>query len=1238
MRAIGKPLHSQTYINASGQLHIARNHDSLVEFSPGILAFLGTNHKCEPLVSFSKEQLRLRKTHAPDHDLDDCNLDNMERDDDPSITDETLVNEQLRHVNQTHGYTDDGPEIDAADGTAQSNPWKCSYPGAGFLNAVKKVWYSLKYCTKSDLTSKAVGVILKAITKKFEWADQNAEAIKNGEGVTDAKALLRRLCMCMLGSLVISSTEACAYLLGLDDFKSSHDYQPFEPYSLIRRLVEEGHVVADDSFRDARWMTGTACHKHNLTDPAVTLERKCYVETLLCVKDQHLSPWSIMRYFQLCGMRNASLHFTAQHPGHKRVGLKRRENPCIPFNLMKGPPKPESPVFPLYMLTVYTNFGLQCMGSKSKKRLSLPDIASLYRAALNDDSESAKQLRVFHENIVIASVSESAAQKELGERLNEATYSGSGEFSTAEQHAMQEEMEMARREDFLEESCYEEMGQKELQMTLWCEAGREAHKKASANMLGNALRDMSKKVSAMSQRLMEETPDNDTANICEQSNSSAVILPNALGEDYTREGFHAFVEKELDTLKQREKAAYSGNCASTTIVDHGDLANIYRTFMDPVLVREHLANLSDLQRKRKTRDQTTPQSRRDYFQRIGLGAIKWDPAPWIISREDVAELFNLYTDVNKLFALYEFIDYVDEYEHFVYGSRKSPPPKQRLGFTQGGPGTGKTWVLRAMVWYLYQRALLSGAQFSAATAKAAANMSTPVSKGHTLHHAFALSVGNKKDERTKSSKDMAAARINNAFLFFIDEFPMNTTAFVSKINRAVVSDANASYNELFAGKGLRTSGDYLQLTNSGGSTLYRGAADEPDVMDTSTAGIKPKSLSTNVQDSINGRLLWKQFDHVHIFEEKSRYLATDQGRALAHIISELERGSLSVASIDKLNALTLENRMANATTAQEKCRWLNGLHAVRRNNLIEEIALQTMVASGLASGERIYIWVNKDVKTRDSTTFSSKERRFVNSFGFKHKQGVDTIGHRIMAFYKGCRYELCRNKFRNLGWFNHQALIGEQIVLHWDDAHKASSTSPIVYLDHPPLTIKCKMLGENAISGRLNIHSTTRTFTLSRVNPSTKVKSFMTITRSGILECLMAHVLTDYAVQGDTIKDPNKFIVDLRKTIGRTSKGSLLVLLSRIQTLEQLALLAPLWETPAERSIYIRWIQGNATIDKDLKADLHRLRRLSQATKERYPGLYNAAKQDSNRYLQWLKDHPEEDPWAGIVDRSHLQT
>lgn len=114
MRAIGKPLHSQTYINASGQLHIARNHDSLVEFSPGILAFLGTNHKCEPLVSFSKEQLRLRKTHAPDHDLDDCNLDNMERDDDPSITDETLVNEQLRHVNQTHGYTDDGPEIDAA--------------------------------------------------------------------------------------------------------------------------------------------------------------------------------------------------------------------------------------------------------------------------------------------------------------------------------------------------------------------------------------------------------------------------------------------------------------------------------------------------------------------------------------------------------------------------------------------------------------------------------------------------------------------------------------------------------------------------------------------------------------------------------------------------------------------------------------------------------------------------------------------------------------------------------------------------------------------------------------------------------------------------------------------------------------------------------------------------------------------------------------------------------------------
>ena len=128
-----------------------------------------------------------------------------------------------------------------------------------------------------------------------------------------------------------------------------------------------------------------------------------------------------------------------------------------------------------------------------------------------------------------------------------------------------------------------------------------------------------------------------------------------------------FVQREHDELKRKEKLAYAGMDDSTAITDHDDWVSTYRAFIDPVLLREHLKESQALLKDQKPRIETTPEERCSYYQKIGLGVPgnRWEPAPWQITREDVAELFNLYTDDNKLFAFYEFVDYVSEYEEYM---------------------------------------------------------------------------------------------------------------------------------------------------------------------------------------------------------------------------------------------------------------------------------------------------------------------------------------------------------------------------------------------------------------------------------------------------------------------------------------------------------------------------------------------------------------------------------------------
>ena len=86
-------------------------------------------------------------------------------------------------------------------------------------------------------------------------------------------------------------------------------------------------------------------------------------------------------------------------------------------------------------------------------------------------------------------------------------------------------------------------------------------------------------------------------------------------------------------------------------------------------------------------------------------------------------------------------------------------------------------------------------------------------------------------------------------------------------------------------------------------------------------------------------------------------------------------------------------------------------------------------------------------------------------------------------------------------------------------------------------------------------------FTIKR-NDATEVQ----VERYGFVSLIYADVKTDYGAQCMTLHFPNKLLTDLRLPAhGRLNPGSLLIIISRAQSLEQIGFLLPLYRTNSER-------------------------------------------------------------------------
>jgi len=152
----------------------------------------------------------------------------------------------------------------------------------------------------------------------------------------------------------------------------------------------------------------------------------------------------------------------------------------------------------------------------------------------------------------------------------------------------------------------------------------------------------------------------------------------------------------------------------------------------------------------------------------------------------------------------------------------------------GPPGTGKSYVYKAMVFYLFQLGLIDYARAASYTGKAASLMHTPVLSGTTLHYLFCLTVVDNGRRRAQDIQgrtgDMVIKQLSTALFFFLDEYSLIPSKLLATANEQMNTlrrnDASNNMTDEspvgpFANRCVIMFGDISQL--SFGSPIYKRA-------------------------------------------------------------------------------------------------------------------------------------------------------------------------------------------------------------------------------------------------------------------------------------------------------------------------------------------------------------------------------------------------------------------------------
>ncbi|KXZ45874.1 hypothetical protein GPECTOR_49g457 [Gonium pectorale] len=577
--------------------------------------------------------------------------------------------------------------------------------------------------------------------------------------------------------------------------------------------------------------------------------------------------------------------------------------------------------------------------------------------------------------------------------------------------------------------------------------------------------------------------------------------------------------------------------------------------------------------------------------------------PQVPTLEDTADLFTLSVEQTVPFLLLG--SYFDR-------CRTSPSPGDppRV-LVVGGPGTGKSQFVHALLWYTFQHGHPNWLATSAYTWTAASNFNTPVHRGLSTHAMFGLTAVPK--DSPKPGRDTAL--------------------------------------KTFAGRAAAAVGDVCQHEQPGGAPPYRYAANleadpnfvpsllpakdarkqqqrDDDASTESDSGTEPATAAQTTDPSaavtnscrpvkrarVNARKQRRQDDNASTDPDSDAKPAAATRAAGPSAVSKGQHAANREFTRADMKTLVirLNNRaVVDLATLADQDPTVVG----QRNEPRHYINTCLVQLQALRLGRRLIHWnsdhaavgraapaltrIEKDVATR------------VKDAQFGHLT-ADTW------YFHGARFTLLDTVSADAG-SNHNNMVEACGLITDPREPPDTGTGPFWQLQYLPLAVLVRPLAghqpDTILSDLADYASHGAAFAVVP-RPSEQAKVTVPAPETGTVTKLIKRInvplgdgyaLTSYAVQGFSFRD-RCYVIDLTVPPHGIQRATLFVLLTRYKDLDSVHLLRPLYRTNQELEQVVDKFMEASVLSPDLAAELRLQRAAAERTRERYAAEFAYAK------------------------------
>ncbi|PNH07742.1 hypothetical protein TSOC_005752 [Tetrabaena socialis] len=564
----------------------------------------------------------------------------------------------------------------------------------------------------------------------------------------------------------------------------------------------------------------------------------------------------------------------------------------------------------------------------------------------------------------------------------------------------------------------------------------------------------------------------------------------------------------------------------------------------------------------------------------------------------------------------------------------------------GGPGTGKSQVVKAVLWFVFQHGYTHWMTTTAFMWSAVLVLNTPVHHGVSTCSGFQLEVmggdGRAKHCPKPNSEPQvrqhASDPVGGGGAYGFDEMSVISPGHFGGCNRAVnnalrrkthITASHPAYN-LLAGRSANWVGDPLQHIPPGERPIYTftahlakdpaflsklraGIIQTPPITSTSYTGAVTSRKRGDISDTqldlmTEGITLYRSAQYVFMLEKQQRQDVTASGRLLTRLSTMFSSGQVSHDNIalllQKLNEQVVPN-IAELASKDPRAVILTDepRHAINTSFLKQQAQFR---------GKHL-------------TVFKARHERIggppLNTLGQLYAAGISIEHLEYFTpdtwYFEGAKFLVLDNEGPAVGAC-HNTLVEAAGLLTDPREPPDDGTGAFRRLQYPPIAMFVRPLGDahdaRVLAGLADYDRQRGAFAVvprwTKGYDRQKLPREMDLGASPQKELANvkryniplgdAYAVTDYYCQQGASFGEDCWIADLTPPPQGLKRAAVLVILTRFKSLHHIRLLRPLYPAndTAACNQAIQAFKDATALDDDLRAEMQRLRECAAATRE----------------------------------------